>query len=84
MNSQRLAFGLSACLTKDLIGIQIGRNLPKDFLAMHIYSFACQLNAKRQHAALEELVSETTKIFADMEMRLESNFSLSKEQKVRV
>ena len=34
---------------------QIGRNMPKDNCALQIYSFACQLDIRRQYIALSEL-----------------------------
>jgi hypothetical protein len=84
MSSLRLVFtSLSFGPTSHLIVIQIGRNAPKDTLATQIYAFACQLDTRRQHVALGELVCSTRKLFTDLEMRLESTFSLSKEQKVR-
>ena len=83
MNLLRLVFTLpSAGSMGHLIMIQIGRNVSKDYSAMQIYAFACQLDTRRQHVALSELVNSARKTFADIEMRLESTFSLSKEQKV--
>ena len=70
-------------LINNSIAIQIGWNIPKDHLAMQIYTFVCQLNTRCQHIALVELINNTKKVVADMEAWLESRFSLSQEQKVR-
>jgi len=82
MNFLGSVFVLSMDPTKYLTVTQIGRNTPKDYLGVQIYTFACQLDTRRQHIALSELISDTRKVFTDIEMRLESTFSLSKEQKV--